>query len=194
MLIQREPTLEMVGTAVECEEAWTGIAQSRPDVVLMDLDVPGEGGMALTERILQTFPATKVIVLTGQGDSTVAAAALRAGALGFILKIDAADELILALRAVEKGEVYVTPRVASLIAEGIRGPARAGQGLRSLSAREADIVRRIADGQTTKEIAFDLQLSTKTVETHRTNLMRKIGVKSVADVTKFAVRQGLAKL
>ncbi|MBI5772029.1 MAG: response regulator transcription factor [Verrucomicrobia bacterium] len=194
LLLSQEPELEIVGVALNTSTAWEMIEMVRPDVVLMDLDVPGEGGVALTSRVVAALPATKVVVLTGQMEAPAVNAALEAGARGYVLKIDAAAELQLAIRAVLGGEIYLSPRVATLVAEEVRRRFEVADGSNALSARELEIVRRVAEGQSTKEIAFELKVSTKTVETHRTNAMEKVGEKSVAGLTKFAVREGLTKL
>lgn len=194
LLLASDPQLELVGSAYNCDSAWEKIEALRPDLVLMDLDVPGEGGLALTARVAAALPATKIIILTGQIEPTTINEALEAGAFGYVLKIEAAAELQLAIRAVLSGETYLSPRVATLLAEEVRRRFELAGGSKALSARELDIIRRLADGQSTKEIAFDLKVSTKTVETHRANAMEKVGEKSVAGLTKFAVRQGLTKL
>lgn len=194
LLISAQPELEIVGTAFNCSVAWTRISELHPDLVLMDLDLPGEGGVALTARILEAWPEIKVVVLTAQTDVKVINAALSAGASGFVLKLDAGSDLLHAIRSAAKGELYVSATATSLFAEEIRRRPTMTDSRQALTNREVEIVTRIANGQSAKEIAFDLGLSPRTVEAHRSNLMRKIGANNVAEVIKFALREGLAKL
>ncbi len=194
LLISTQTELEIVGTAFNGSVAWTKIAELRPDLVVMDLDLPGEGGVALTARILEAWPETKVVVLTAETDVKVINAALGAGASGFILKLDAGSDLLRAISAAAKGELFVSATATAVFAEEIRRRAAMTASRHALTNREVEIVTRIANGQSAKEIAFDLGLSPRTVEAHRSNLMRKIGANNVAEVIKFALREGLAKL
>ncbi len=184
----------VVGSAVTCAAAWAQVGELKPDLVIMDLDLPGEGGVALTARILKAHSGTKVLVLTGSADPRSVRSALAAGASGYLLKTNAGDMLVLALRAVLAGQVFLCPDVSTVVVHELQRQQSHASGAGALSVREREILARIANGQTTKEIAFALELSPKTVETHRLNLMAKIGVTSVAGLTKHALREGLTTL
>lgn len=194
LLIGSQPALRIVGSAGDCTTAWAGIEEVRPDLVIMDLDIPDCGGGDLTERIVSVWPATKVLVFTGSLAPKQLIRALQAGAKGIVSKAEARGELLGAIETVRGGRQYLSPSVANLLA----GEIGRGTGSRSpftpLSAREKEVVTRIAHGQTTKEIAYELGLSTKTVETHRAHAQAKIGASGVAELTKFALREGLIAL
>jgi len=194
LLIGSQREWKIVGDAANCDSAWTLVGGLQPDLVLMDLGLPGEGGVALTARIRKSYPDIKVLVLTGSPESHIVRAALGAGAHGYLLKTNASNQLLLAIRAVLSGQVYLCSEVSTVVVHELQRQISREKGVEALSQREQEILKRIADGQTTKEIAFALALSTKTIETHRLNLMNKLGVTSVAQLTKFAVREGLTTL
>ena len=195
LLLHDQKDLEMVGNAFDSDSGWQAVVDLAPDLVVMDLDVPGEGGAALTARIRENYPEIKIVVLTGHAELKYVEAALRAGAQGYVLKTNGCVELLHALRTVLAGKSYLCPEVSTTVVREFhrhREPPRAGEP--GLSTREIEVLTQIADGHSTKEIAFALGISGKTVETHRTNLMTKLGVNSVAELTKYALREGLTKL
>lgn len=194
LLLQGQPDFKVIGCAFDTTGACRAAAELRPDVVVMDLDIPGGGGIAATERILRADPEIKVVVLTGHCEPHHVRAALIAGAHAFLVKAQAGTELAAAIRAALVGKAYLSPEVSAIVVQALQKNACARREGQALTAREEDILRRIADGQTTKEIAFALAVSPKTIETHRLNLMTKIGVTSVAALTKYAVREGLTTL
>lgn len=194
LLLAGHKAWKIAGSAFTCEAAWTMVVEQQPDLVLMDLDLPGEGGVALTARIRQAYPEIKVLILTGSPEPHLVRAALGAGANGYLLKTEASALLVEALRAVLAGQTYLCPQVSTVVVREFRQQLVLPSGTGVLSARETEILKRIADGQTTKEIAFALALSAKTIETHRLGLMHKLGVTSVAALTKYAVREGLTTL
>jgi two-component system response regulator NreC len=192
LVLARQDDFEVLGEAADGASAVPLIEALGPDVAIVDIEMPGLNGIELAGRLCVSRPDTKVLILSAHADTAVVREALRAGVAGFLVKAGATEELVRAIRAIAAGEVYFCPQVATLIASEYRRTDNAGTGNGvALSEREADILRRIADGQSTKEIAFALQLSTKTVETHRANVMTKLGIFSIAGLTKYAVRTGL---
>lgn len=195
LLLHDEADLKIVGNAFDTEAGWHAVNDLSPDLVIMDLDVPGTGGVELTTRIRSEHPEIKVVVLTAHAEPKIVDAALRAGATGYVLKTNGASELVRAVRAVLSGEVYLCPEASSIVVRELQHRADENSlGSPVLSTREIEVLTQIADGYSTKEIAFALKVSTKTVEAHRANLMKKIGVNSVAQLTKYALREGLTTL
>ncbi|MBI5688806.1 MAG: response regulator transcription factor [Verrucomicrobia bacterium] len=192
LVLARQDDFTVIGEAADGASALPLIEGAAPDIAIVDIEMPGLSGIELAGRLAISQPDTRVLILSAHADASVVREALRAGVSGFILKAGATDELVRAIRAIAGGEVFFCPQVSTLIANEYRRTETGVAGGVVLSERETDILRRIADGQSTKEIAFALQLSTKTVETHRANLMAKLGIFNVAGLTKYAVRAGLS--
>lgn len=194
LVLGRQPDFEIVGEAADGASALPILETLDPDVAIIDIEMPGLSGIELAGRLCASRPEMKVLILSAHADSAVVREALRAGVAGFLVKAGATEELVRAIRAIVAGEVYFCPQVATLIAAEYRrsDPHGTGEGA-ALTERETDVLRRIAEGQSTKEIAFALQLSTKTVETHRANVMTKLGLFNIAALTKYAIRTGLTK-
>ena len=195
LLLDAEPDIEVVGDCATGEEAVRAVVASPPDVVLMDISMPGGGGLAATERIRQQCRQVKVLVLTMHDDEGYLRQFLRAGASGYVLKKAADTELTAAIRAVHGGDVYIYPSVArALVSEylGERRPEPGGQkALAGLTRRELEVLQLVARGHTNQETADRLFVSVKTIETHRANIMRKLGVSSRAQLVRFALDNGL---
>lgn len=192
MVLQGIEGVEVVGEANDGREAIALAAQLRPRIVLMDISMQNLNGLEATAHIRCEQPETSVIILSMSADETHVAQALRAGASGYLLKDATLDELAMALTAVGAGNTYLTPRVSKQVIEGFVG--RLGEGESSLDAltpRQREILQLIAEGQSTKEIAFKLGLSVKTVETHRSQIMDRLNIRDVPGLTRFAVRNGL---
>jgi len=193
--LQQFPDLKVVGEAEDTEEGWGLVSKLKPDLVIMDLIIPGMGGLALTQRILESLPPTKILIVSARAEAKAVNDTLRAGACGYLLKTEAGSEIVDAVRSVLAGQVYLCPSSAAVIAadyqRGLQGGSKAQ---RVLSKRETEVLKCIADGQTTKEIALGLGVSPKTVETHRVNMMAKLGVNGVAALTKYAIREGITAL
>ena len=164
--------------------------QHQPDVAVLDLAMPEQNGLEATRRIVAEAPSTRVLILTAHESEQVVREVLDAGALGYLLKSDAGQELIAAIQALLDGKPYFTSKVARLILKGYLGSgglsAAAIGG--SLSPREREIVQLLAEGKTNKEVARRLGITVKTAETHRNNIMRKMGFDSLADLVRYAVR------
>ena len=189
-----EPDLEVVGDAGSLREAYQQIESTRPDLVIMDLNLPGESGLDAIAKIRTSWPGARVLVITGTTDPGAAREVVQAGAEGFVRKEDAIDELPRAIRAVMAGKVYLSPGAAAAVTQALRGepPAAApGAGPQALSEREREVLRGIGEGITYKEIAARLDLSVKSVETYRARLARKLGCSSKVELAHHAVRLGL---
>lgn len=186
-----EADIEVVGEAGTADEAVAVARAARPDVFVMDLGLPGTGGIEATKRVCAASPGTKVLVLTVHDDVAYLRKAFDAGARGYLVKEAADVELVLAVRHVAAGEEYVHPSLgAALLTPGTGGARAAGPG-GELSDRELEVLRLVALGHTNAEIAAQLYVSIRTVETHRAHLQQKLGVKGRADLARRAREIGL---
>jgi DNA-binding NarL/FixJ family response regulator len=194
-LLENLPEVEVVAEASDGREAIRLVEQNEPAIVLMDLAMPVLNGLEATRYLTRTFPEVRVLILSIYADEEHVYQALRAGAAGYLLKGAATEELELAIRSVARGETYLSPPVSKpVIMEYIR---RTNVGLTSrerLSPRQAQILKLIAEGRTTKQVALELAISVKTVETHRAALMTRIGIHDVAGLVRYAVKVGLVDL
>jgi DNA-binding NarL/FixJ family response regulator len=159
--------------------------------MVLDLNVPGRDGFEVLHEVRRERLALKVLVLSLHGDSAYVARAVREGADGYVLKENAVQELPAAIRAVLAGQGHYSPRVQAALSEMVRSGER--DPLDRLSAREREVIRRVAEGKSSKEIASELNLSVRTIESHRATLMRKLELRSVAELTRFAVESGLLR-
>jgi DNA-binding NarL/FixJ family response regulator len=191
-LVERSPNFTVVGEAADGRTAVALATEVQPDVVVMDVVMPLLNGVDATRQIVGQHPEIRVICLTGRSDERVIDSALAAGASGFVRKESAFEELADAVTAVRAGRTYVSPSLAS-IAERPRGTPD-GKGPAQLSGREREVLQLISEGKATKEVAHALHVSVKTVETHRANLMNKLNLFSVAELTKYAIREGMSAL
>jgi DNA-binding NarL/FixJ family response regulator len=191
LLIDGQPDMEVVSEVSDGDTAVTRALELKPDVVVMDISMPGMNGLVATRRLKALQPDGAIVTLTRHSDDAYLQELLRAGVSGFVLKQSAPGELLQAIRAAAGGGQYLdstlTPRVTAgfLAAEG-----RKGHAVATLSEREADVLRLIASGYSNKEIAGRLGLSVKTVEAHKANGMRKLGLTGRIDIVKYAVLQG----
>lgn len=192
-LLETHPGWEICGEAVNGREAVVHASRLRPDVVLLDIGMPSLNGLDATRHILAAAPETRILILTMHDSEQVVREVLAAGALGFLLKSDAGRDLVAAVEALQHRRTFFTTRVAQLVLEGYLHPGiENDQAFRSvLTPREREVIQLLAEGKTSKEVATTLNLSVKTAETHRTNLMRKLDLHSVADLTLYAVRNGI---
>ncbi|MCE5207459.1 MAG: response regulator transcription factor [Chloroflexi bacterium] len=191
-LLSHYEDVEVIGEAQDGAEAVALVGQLQPDIVLMDVAMPGMGGLEATQLIRQQHPQTRVLVLTQYDDFQYIQSLLRAGASGYVTKRALGTDLIAALQVVARGETYLQPSVASTVAEQFRHPADSTDDLMEpLTSREQEILKHIAQGKTNPQIAVALSLSVKTVEWHRANLMSKLDAHSAADLVRYAVQHGL---
>lgn len=191
-LINAQPDMSVIGEAGDGETAWQKALDCLPDVVIMDITMPVLNGVQATAQLKRICPAIKILALSVHEDTSYLRQLLTAGASGYILKHAAADDLIRAIRLVATGGVYLDPALAGHVVAGyVRVPAAASalQGT-DLSERETEVVQRIAQGYSNKEIATQLTLSVKTVETYRARAMEKLGLDSRAALVRYALEQG----
>jgi len=196
MLIAREEDMTVVGQADNGRVAIDKAAELNPDVIIMDIGMPGLNGIDATRQIAQQFPAIKVIALSMHSDRRFVAGMLSAGAAGYMLKDSAFEELAYAVRTVTAGRTYLSPGISHVVAEDYisRLQTTDASVFSVLSPREREVLQLLAEGKTTKQAAMDLGLSAKTVETHRQNIMKKLGIFTVPQLTKYAIREGLTTL
>ena len=195
-LLEKQPDMEVIA---EAENGRTTVRLSRelkPDVVIMDIAMPDLNGIEATRQIVAESPGVKVTALTMLSDMKFVREMLSAGASGYLLKDSAFEELGNALRTVTNNQTYLSPKIASLVVKDYLGSISTDDSSTSpvLTNREREVIQLFAEGKTTKQIASCLYVSIKTVETHRKNIMDKLGFSSIAELTKYAIREGLTSL
>ncbi len=192
-VIEAQADMRVLAIAGDGREAVRQTGELRPDVVIMDLSMPELNGADATRILLEQDPARKVIVLSMYAEHEYVRRALKAGALGYVVKRSAAKDVVEAIRAVHAGQRYISPLVASAVAEeGGRGDQ--DDRLARLSTREREVLQLLAEGCTGTEIAQRLSLSPKTVETYRARLVEKLGIRDVAGLVRFAIQRGIISL
>lgn len=191
-----EPDLEVVGESGDAHEVVALAESTRADIVLLDIDLPDVSGLVVARQLRARVPNLKIVFLTGLVELPTLNAALDAGALGFVAKNNATIDLVRAIRAARDGKNYLSPEATDLLVGGYKQLAAASpnRGDDVLTERETAVLTLLAGGNSTKEIAAELGLSAKTVETHRTNLSAKLNIFSVAELTKYAIRRGLTSV
>lgn len=195
-LLEKQPEIEVAADADDGRKALELTRELSPDVVIMDVTMPRLGGIEATRQITTEFPAVKVIALSIHSKRRFVSDMLSAGATGYILKECLFDELVQAIEAVAAGGRYLSPRVTDLVVDDYvkRLSSGAESPLASLTGREREVLQLVAEGKSTKQIALDLHVSTKTIEANRRQIMEKLDVHSVAELTKYAIREGLTTL
>lgn len=206
-LLEAVPGIEVVGEAGTGREALASLRTLDPDTVVMDIGMPDMNGLEATALMKAEKPAVRVLILSMHRADEYVLEALRVGACGYLLKESATAELGLAMEATARGETYLSPAVSGAVVRSAVNPGEGAPGAPNrelvtnaseasarLTPRQRDILRRIAEGNSTKEIAFDLGLSAKTVETHRAQLMDRLGIHDVAGLVRFAIRIGLVSV
>ena len=182
----------VIGEASDGQEALRLAHEHTPDVAVLDIAMPSLNGLETARRLRETVPQTKIILLTMHTEEPYVLEALQAGAVGYVLKSQAAGDIVQAIRDALQGAIYLSSRVAHTVVQAYL--TRSSLSPDPLTSREREIVQRIAEGQTTKEIASDLGLSVKTVESHRSSLMRKLDIHETATLVRYAIRRGLTTL
>jgi DNA-binding NarL/FixJ family response regulator len=194
-LLSGESDIEVIGEASNGRAIVKMVEASAPDIVLMDISMPQLNGIDATRQIKDLSGTTRVIALSMHADRLFVQGVLKAGAAGYILKDSAFDELAQAVRAVSNGQMYLSPGVAGVVVEGfLKTNGAPADNEVSLTAREREVLQLITEGITTRDIATQLHISVKTVETHRRQLMKKLDIYTVAELTKYAIRNGLTRL
>jgi len=201
-LLENHPGWEVCAEAKDGRDAVEQAAATKPNLVLLDIGMPNLNGLEAARQILATNPGVAILILTMHDSDNVVREVLRAGARGYVLKSDAGRDLIAAVEALQRQRTFFTTRVGQMVLDAFLErekrdsedeipPEPVGD---VLTAREREVIQLLAEGRTSKEVAVTLNLSVKTAETHRTNLMRKLGLHSVADLTRYAVRNGIVQV
>lgn len=195
-LLEDHAGWEVCAEARDGREAVTFANELNPDVLLLDIGMPNLNGLDAARQILTTNPGARILILTVHDSEQVVREVLATGARGFLLKSDAGRDLIAAVEALQNRRTFFTPKIAQMMLDGYLRPSEESDtsGQCVLTPREREVIQLVAEGRTTKEIASTLSLSVKTAETHRTNLMRKLDLHSVADLTLYAVRNGIVQI
>jgi two-component system, NarL family, response regulator NreC len=188
LLLENEPDLEVVAEARDVESARRYVRGHHPQVLILDLGMPGVSGLETISSMREEFPATEIVVLTAQREPAVAQQALDSGALGYVLKDSAGEELVGAVHDVVAGETFIDPRLSALLLS-----ERLARGPNTLSERETGVLALIALGHTNAEIAGQLYLSIRTVESHRSHIQLKLGLSTRAELVRYALERGLLK-
>jgi len=192
-LLAAQDDLEVVGEASDGAEAIRLCQTLRPDVVVMDIGMPGVSGIDATARIKRDLPGTKVLILSMHDDRGYLRQVLRVGASGYVLKKAADTELLAAIRAAARGEVFLDPTLAKALVDEVMEPKTAGGEAPALSDREREVLRLLAHGHTNQQVADRLCISVKSVETYKARLMEKLGLKGRAELVRHALQHGLLK-
>ena len=194
-VLEGEPGFDVVGEASNGIEVFELATELHPDVVVLDISMPGESGLQIAARLGTVPSPPRVLILSMHDNAEYVLESVRAGAHGYLLKDTAATELRTAIRAVCRGESYFSPPVASRLSAAVRGEHETRSApLEQLTGREREVLEGIARGRTNKEIAADLGISYRTVETHRESLMKKLQIRTVAELTRFALGAGIVDL
>jgi DNA-binding NarL/FixJ family response regulator len=192
-LLEGHTGWEVCGEAIDGRDAVEKARALTPDLVLLDIGMPNLNGLDATRQILKVAPRIRVLILSMHNSDEVIREVLEVGARGFILKSDAARDLVAAVEALQRSTTFFTPDVATVVLEGyLKRSIYPDKPVRNrLTAREREVVQLLAEGKSSKEVAVALNLSVKTAETHRTNVMRKLDLHSVADLVRYAVRNNI---
>ncbi|HIC88054.1 MAG TPA: response regulator transcription factor [Anaerolineae bacterium] len=192
-LLQLHSDFEIVGEAADGREALVQVQALKPDVVLMDIGMPGMDGLAATHEIGNACPGTRILILTQHENREYVLPALKAGAAGYVLKRAPDDSLVRAIREVYAGGTYLDPRVSGMLVADVRRQASGvpADPYDTLTEREREVLVLLAQGKTYQEVAETLFISVKTVDFHRANLMRKLGLSNRAELVRFAIERGL---
>ncbi len=195
-LLEKQPNIEIVGAVDDGRKALDLVRELRPDIVVMDISMPNLNGIDAAKKISREFEHVKIIALSIHSSRRYVGEMLKAGASGYILKECLFDELIDAIRTVCGGGTYLSPKITGVVVDDyvkhLAGDLE--RAFPALTAREREVLQLLAEGRNTKQIAAGLHVSTKTIESNRRNIMEKLGIHSVAELTKYAVREGLTSL
>jgi DNA-binding NarL/FixJ family response regulator len=192
-ILEAQPGVSVVAEVADGDTALRTLGEREVDVLVLDLTMPGRDSFEVLQRAKELRPELKVLVLTMHADPEYVVRAVQAGADGYLLKDSAVDDLVAGIEAVAAGRAYYSPAVQRTLSEMARGRSGAPRALDVLTDREREVLRLVAQGHTTREIAARLEISVRTVESHRANLMRKLDLRSVARLTQFAIREGLVE-
>ncbi len=191
-LLEEAPDIEVVAETADGRQALASVEANRPDVLLTDISMPGLSGIELAARVARDFPQTRVLILSMHKEKEYATRALAAGASGYVLKDAGAAECEAAVRALVRGEAYLSPAVSGhVVADYVRLVQAEAASIDPLTRRQREVLRLIAEGLPTKAIAYRLGISVKTAEAHRAQLMERLAIHDVAGLVRYAIRTGL---
>lgn len=195
-LLEKHADITVLGEAEDGREALQMARKLSPDVIVMDIAMPELNGIEATRQILADYPGIKIVALSMHSDKRFVSEMLKAGASAYLLKDCAFEELITAIRTIIKGKIYLSPGIAGVVLADYISSDRKTEtsAFSQLSDREREVLQLMAEGRSTKEVAAHLNVSIKTVETHRANIMSKLDIHSIAELTKYAIREGLTTL
>ena len=194
-VLEREHEIEVIAEANNGADALRLARELRPDVVVMDISMPGVDGINATRRLLASTPAARVLALSTHAERHFIMQMLAAGARGYVTKTSGITEMLKAVRAIAEGQTYLCQDAANAMAEAVRGNGSAsGAGGEALGRRERDVLTLLAEGKTSQQIGEQLHIATGTVDVHRRNIMRKLGLHTVAELTQYAIREGLISI
>ena len=195
ILLSRDENLQVIGEAADGQEAFGKICALKPDVAVLDISLPGLNGLDLAAKLQQEMPAVKIVILTMHKSEEFVARALFAGVKGYVLKENALEELIQSIRKVHEGGVFLSNTITELVVNSYMKESQAGSHdpSKSMSTREREILQLLAEGYNNKDISEKLNLSIKTVETHRANIMRKMEFKNITELVLYAVRNHMVQ-
>lgn len=193
LILSRVPNVQVVGEARDGREVLELARRLNPQIVIMDVGMPELNGIDASRQLLADQPGIKVIALSALADRRYVLGMLEAGACGYVVKSAAGDELVKAIQCAIGGRKFISPEVAGSLVDAYTHREFPAAGGTSLSPREREILQQLAEGKTSKEIGVSFSISTRTVETHRRNIMQKLGVHNLADLTRYAIREGLVQ-
>jgi DNA-binding NarL/FixJ family response regulator len=195
-LLRKHPEMEVIGQAADGRSAVDMVKQLQPDVVVMDIGMPNLNGIEATQQMVAENPHIKVMALSTHSDGSVVAKMIKAGATGYMLKESAFSELLDGLRTMAEGKTYLCSKISKVVFADyinlLTNPRN--EAIDGLTAREREVLQLVAEGHTTRDIAEALRLSPKTVDSHREHIMEKLGIRNVAGLTKYAIREGLTTI
>lgn len=194
-ILENEPGIEVVGEASDGNEAIESCKELKPDITVLDITMPQLSGIVAIKEILKGCPDTKVLILSMHSNETYITETLRNGAGGYILKDSASEDLVAAIRSVHRGEMFLSPKVATKVVQTLVGKVGVSEKsvFEILSSREQQILQLVAEGCSSKQIAGQLFISPKTVENHKASIMRKLDMHDINSLVKFAIRNGLVE-
>jgi len=195
-LLDKQKNVRVVAETTDGAETVSAVAELKPDIVLMDISMSELNGIEAARRIVSQGSPTRIIMLSMHSDRRFITESLKAGAMGYLLKDCAFDEVLLAVKAVSEGAMYLSSRISESVIKDYVAIAKSAprSAFSILSAREREVLQLLAEGRSTKETAARLNVSVKTIETHRKQIMDKLDIRSVAELTKYAIREGLTPL
>jgi len=193
-ILEKHPGIEVIAEAGDGREAVSAAETLNPDVVIMDFSMPGLNGLEATRQIKQRVPETKVLILTRHANLEYIESLFKAGAAGYLLKKSAVDELVLAIESVYRGDTYLDPSISKQVTVDDLHEFKMEARKERLTSRQSEVLQLIAEGHPNREIASTLNISVKTVENHRTNLMQILGLNNTAELIQYAIRNGIISL